>query len=63
LHPAIRLSGKAKQQLRLPGWWFRSEHQTLVMPNFGTFTGSSTVDVKPADQFWICTGQSVMPAG
>ena len=63
LHPAIRLTGKAKQQLRLPGWWFRSKHQTLVMPNFGTFTGSSTVDVKAGDQFWICTGQSVMPAG
>ena len=43
LHPAIHLAGKAKQQLRLPGWWFRSQHQTLVMPNFGTFTGSSVV--------------------
>lgn len=63
LHPAIHLAGKAKQQLRLPGWWFRSKHQTLVMPNFGTFTGSSVVNVKAGDQFWICTGQSVMPAG
>ena len=63
LHPAIRLTGKAKQQLRLPGWWFSSKHQTLVMPNFGTFTGASAVDVKAGDQFWICTGQSVMPAG
>ncbi len=62
LHPAIHLAGKAKQQLRLPGWWFRSQHQTLVMPNFGTFTGSSVVNVKAGDQFWICTGQSVMPA-
>ena len=62
LHPAIRLAGKARQQLRLPGWWFRSQHQILVMPNFGTFTGSSVVDVKAEDQFWICTGQSVMPA-
>jgi DNA ligase-associated metallophosphoesterase len=61
LHPAIRLSGRAKQQLRLPGWWWRADQQTLVMPNFGTFTGSSVVNMKPQDRFWICTDQSVMP--
>ena len=62
LHPAIRLTGKAKQQLRLPGWWWRAKHQTLVMPNFGTFTGSAVVDMRSQDRFWICTGQSVVPA-
>lgn len=63
LHPAIRLTGKAKQQLRLPGWWWRAKHQTLVMPNFGTFTGSAVVDMRSQDRFWICTGQSVVSAG
>lgn len=60
LHPAIRLSGKAKQQLHLPGWWFQANPQTLVMPNFGSFTGSSVVKIKAQDQFWVCTKQSVM---
>lgn len=62
LHPAIRLTGKAKQQLRLPGWWWQARHQTLVMPNFGTFTGSAVVDMKSQDRFWMCTGELVMPA-
>ncbi len=62
LHPAIRLTGKAKQQLRLPGWWWQALRQTLVMPNFGTFTGSSVVEMRAQDRFWICSGQSVVPA-
>jgi metallophosphoesterase superfamily enzyme len=62
LHPALLLQGKAKQRLRLPGWWFQRENQALIMPNFGTFTGSSAVKMKEGDQFWIATEESVMPA-
>ena len=62
LHPALLLHGKAKQRLRLPGWWFQQENQALIMPNFGTFTGSSAVKMKVGDQFWIATEEAVMPA-
>lgn len=41
IHPAIRLSGKAKQALRLPCFWFGEDY--AVLPAFGRFTGAKTI--------------------
>lgn len=37
IHPAVRLSGKAKQSLTLPCFAFTQ--QTAILPSFGYFTG------------------------
>jgi DNA ligase-associated metallophosphoesterase len=37
LHPGVRLEGKGRQSITLPGFWL-SERQ-LVMPAFGNLTG------------------------
>jgi DNA ligase-associated metallophosphoesterase len=41
IHPAIRLTGRARQSLRLP--CFYKGPQQLIMPAFGKFTGMHTV--------------------
>lgn len=47
IHPAIRLSGKAKQSLRLPCFWFGNAY--AVMPAFGGFTGMKTIQAEKSD--------------
>lgn len=41
LHPAIRLTGKAKQSMRIPCFWQTTDR--AIMPAFGEFTGTSTI--------------------
>ena len=48
LHPAVRISGNARQSLRFPCFWI-GQHQT-VLPSFGEFTGSKTIRFKKADR-------------
>jgi len=58
IHPSVRLSGPARQRLRLPCFFFGS--QTGILPAFGIFTG--TFDVKPTEAdhvFVIAEGQVI----
>lgn len=48
LHPVIRLSGKANQQLMLPCFYFGA--QQAVLPSFGYFTGGYIIDPGPEDE-------------
>jgi uncharacterized protein len=61
LHPAVRLSGMANQQLRLPCFWFGDAMG--VMPAFGEFTGTHTIQPKKGDQVFVIAENRVMQIG
>jgi DNA ligase-associated metallophosphoesterase len=48
LHPAVRISGRADDSLRLPCFWVRDG--LTVLPAFGSFTGSARFDREPGDR-------------
>lgn len=60
LHPALHMVGKGRQSLKLPCWWFSAEHRVLVVPTFGTFTGSVAVAPEKGDVCWVTTGDAVV---
>ena len=60
LHPAISMVGKGRQSLKLPCWWFDARRSLLVVPTFGTFTGSVSVQPKKGDACWVTTGETVL---
>lgn len=57
IHPAVRLNGSARQSLRLP-CFFKSAHQ-MILPAFGTFTGSYVLKPKETDEIFAIAGDSV----
>ncbi len=58
LHPAYRLSGKGRQQLKLPCFW----HQPgmLVLPAFGSFIDSAYIIPSPDDRVYVVAGDDVL---
>lgn len=50
LHPAVRLSGVAKQSLRLSCFWLGENF--MVMPAFGRFTGAKSIRPKKEDTIY-----------
>jgi uncharacterized protein len=48
LHPAIRLNGRADDNLRLPCFWLR--YGLAVLPAFGAFTGGARIEREPGDR-------------
>lgn len=61
LHPAISMVGKGRQSLKLPCWWYDARRRLMVVPTFGTFTGSVSVQPKKGDACWVTTGDAVVP--
>jgi len=57
IHPAVRLSGSGRQTLRLP-CFFKSQHQ-MIIPAFGTFTGTYILQPTETDEVFAVTGDSV----
>lgn len=53
LHPGITLSGKGRQRLRLPCFWFGA--QTGILPAFGAFTGLADIQPRQGDQIFATT--------
>ena len=51
LHPAVALTGRGQQRLKLPCFWFGPE--IGVLPAFGQFTGTATVRPRPGDRVFI----------
>ncbi|MFM7295002.1 MAG: ligase-associated DNA damage response endonuclease PdeM [Burkholderiales bacterium] len=51
VHPAIRLQGPANDALRLPCFWFGES--VAVLPAFGEFTGTYTVQPKSGDRVFV----------
>lgn len=58
IHPCIRLTGKAKQAMRLPCYWFAERKG--VLPSFGTFTGGHTVLPAKTDIVFAIAGNQVI---
>jgi DNA ligase-associated metallophosphoesterase len=48
LHPAVRISGRADDSLRLPCFWLRDG--LTVLPAFGSFTGAARFAREPGDR-------------
>jgi DNA ligase-associated metallophosphoesterase len=58
LHPSIVLHGKAKQQLKLPCFYYRK--RSLVLPAFGDFTGTQPVKPSKSDSIFAIAGDEVI---
>jgi len=59
LHPAVRLSGPARQRLRLPCFWLGP--RVGVLPAFGAFTGAVVVRPAVGDRVWVVAKRAVIP--
>ena len=51
IHPAVRLSERGGQSLRLPCFWFGK--RVGVLPSFGAFTGSALVRPRAGDRVFV----------
>ncbi|MBB4862144.1 DNA ligase-associated metallophosphoesterase [Pseudomonas nitritireducens] len=51
LHPAYRLRGRGRQQVRLP--CFVIGERLSLLPAFGSFTGAMTLDAQPGQRLFV----------
>ncbi len=58
VHPGIKLSGKGRQALRLPCFFFSDA--TIILPAFGTFTGLHLIDIDDASGIYAIVDNSVI---
>jgi DNA ligase-associated metallophosphoesterase len=58
VHPAVRLSERGGQSLRLPCFWFGA--RVGVLPSFGAFTGSALVRPRAGDQVFVLADGEVL---
>lgn len=58
IHPAIRLTGKGRQSLKVPCFHF--DQVRALVPAFGSFTGTAQLQVKAADQVFVVAEQEVI---
>jgi len=59
VHPAIRMTGLARQSVRLR-CFFKSERQ-MILPAFGEFTGSHTLEPREGCSIFALLGDTVLP--
>ncbi|MGB5820178.1 MAG: ligase-associated DNA damage response endonuclease PdeM [Saonia sp.] len=59
IHPAVRLKGKGRQNLKLP-CFFHSKQQ-LILPAFGVFTGTHMMKPSPKDRVYALVEKKVIP--
>ncbi|MEX0288797.1 MAG: ligase-associated DNA damage response endonuclease PdeM [Flavobacteriaceae bacterium] len=58
VHPAIKLRGRGRQSVRIP-CFYRNEKQ-LVLPAFGTFTGSHVLQPRKSDEVYALIDNGVL---
>ncbi|MDT0605881.1 ligase-associated DNA damage response endonuclease PdeM [Croceitalea rosinachiae] len=58
IHPAIRLQGSGRQRLKLP-CFFKKQHQ-LILPAFGEFTGTYTLEPTKKDEVYAIVENEVI---
>lgn len=61
LHPAVRLTGPARERQRLPCFWFGP--RVAVLPAFGDFTGTAPITPAPGDRIFAVAGEAVLEIG
>ncbi len=59
IHPAIRLSGLGRQSVRL-ACFYKTDHQ-MILPAFGEFTGTYTLEPCEGCEVFALLGDSVLP--
>lgn len=59
IHPAIKLTGFGRQTVRLP-CFYKSPMQ-LILPAFGEFTGTYTLEAKKDCEVYALLGDTVLP--
>jgi DNA ligase-associated metallophosphoesterase len=58
LHPAVMLKGNARQRVKLSCFWLSKSH--LVLPAFGSFTGSSVIKPLLSDRVFAVVDNKVV---
>ncbi|MDF2157990.1 ligase-associated DNA damage response endonuclease PdeM [Algoriphagus sp. CAU 1675] len=59
IHPGIRLQGKARQNLRIPCFYY--ENHQLILPAFGNFTGLFMMKPNLSSQIYGVAASKVIP--
>lgn len=58
IHPGVKLSGKGKQSMRIPCFFFGTH--TGILPSFGTFTGTHVLKPIKTDRIFVVQEDLVM---
>jgi DNA ligase-associated metallophosphoesterase len=58
IHPAVQLSGRGRQTVTLPCFWF-GQHQA-ILPAFGVFTGMKPIWPEPGDKVFAIVKNDVL---
>jgi uncharacterized protein len=58
LHPGVQLTGKGRQLLKLPCFWFGAT--CAVLPAFGSFTGISLIQPQKHDRVFVIAEDQVL---
>lgn len=58
VHPGIRISGRGRQALRLPCFYFSKNH--CILPAFSKFTGTYKVEPKKGEIVYAITGTELI---
>ena len=58
LHPAVTVSGKARLNETLPCFYFGP--RSVILPAFGSFTGTHTIRPTSDDQIYVIAGNQVI---
>ncbi len=58
LHPAVQLTGKGRQSLKLPCFWFGEN--CGVLPAFSAFVDHGTIHPRQGDQVFVVTDTQVL---
>lgn len=58
IHPGIRLTGKAKQSMKLPCYVFGEHHS--ILPAFSTFSGLAMLRPNKKDQIYVIAANKVI---
>jgi DNA ligase-associated metallophosphoesterase len=59
LHPAVQLTGKGRQSLKLPCFWFGAK--CGVLPAFSAFVDHGTIRPRRGDQIFVMAENQVLP--
>jgi DNA ligase-associated metallophosphoesterase len=58
IHPAVLLTGQARQSMRLPCFYFGEKNG--ILPAFGEFTGTALIKPKKGDRVWVIADKKVL---
>ncbi len=60
VHPAVKLKGQGRQTIKLPCFFFGTDHG--ILPAFGNFTGTHTIQPTASDRVFIIADSNIVSA-